>query len=80
MSDLPALLIGSLDPASRKQAEQNLNAYSVQPGFLPALLQLVLSPSQDRSARLAGGIYLKNLAKMRWEDVCMRIISIVMLS
>ncbi|KAH0580356.1 hypothetical protein H2248_001858 [Termitomyces sp. 'cryptogamus'] len=68
MADLPALLLASLEPTTRKQAEQNLDAVSVQPGFLSHLLRLVLEPSQDRAVRLAGGVYLKNIAKHRWEE------------
>jgi len=69
MSNLPELLLASLDPASRKQAEQNLNSLSVQSGFLTHLLALVLEQSQNRSVRLAGSVYLKNIAKLRWEEV-----------
>lgn len=69
MADLPTLLRASLDPASRKQAEQNLNALSTQKGFLTHLLALVLQQSQDLPVRLAGGVYLKNIAKLRWEEV-----------
>ncbi|KAF5323094.1 hypothetical protein D9611_009310 [Ephemerocybe angulata] len=68
MSDLPKLLLASLDPSSRKQAEQKLYELSVQQGFLTHLLALVLEQSQDRSVRLAGGVYLKNIAKLRWEE------------
>lgn len=69
MADLPNLLLGSLNPATRKQAELSLTDYSTQPGFLSHLLRLVLEPSQDRAVRLAGSVYLKNIAKLRWEDV-----------
>lgn len=69
MADLPNLLVASLKPETRKQAEQNLNTISRQPGFLGVLLQLVLDGSQERSARLAASIYLKNIAKSRWEEV-----------
>jgi exportin-2 (importin alpha re-exporter) len=70
MSDIPALLLASLNPQTRKQAEQSLQAYSTQQGFLPSLLHLVLSPAHDRSVRLAGSVYLKNTIKQRWpEDV-----------
>ena len=69
MADLPALLLASLQPDSRKQAEQSLQALSLQPGFLPHLLTLVLQSSQDRAVRLAGSVYLKNLVKSRWDDV-----------
>ncbi|KAG6828872.1 hypothetical protein H0H92_006481 [Tricholoma furcatifolium] len=68
MADLPSLLLASLNPSTRKQAEQNLNALSVQQGFLSHLLRLVLEPSQDRAVRLAGGVYLKNITKLRWEE------------
>lgn len=69
MAELPVLLVASLKPETRKQAEQNLNSISLQPGFLAALLQLVLNGSQERPARLAASIYLKNIAKTRWDEV-----------
>ena len=69
MADVPTLLLASLQPDTRKQAEQNLAALSAQPGFLPALLQLVLRPDQNPSVRLAGSVYLKNSAKRHWEEV-----------
>jgi hypothetical protein len=69
MADLPNLLVASLKPDTRKQAEQALNAISTQPGFLGVLLQLVLNSTQERPVRLAASIYLKNIAKMRWDEV-----------
>ncbi|KAF9036301.1 CAS/CSE protein [Panaeolus papilionaceus] len=68
MADLPALLLASLNPTTRKQAEQNLSSLSNQPVFLSHLLQLILQSSQDRSVRLAGSVYLKNITKSRWEE------------
>ncbi|KIK96918.1 hypothetical protein PAXRUDRAFT_825478 [Paxillus rubicundulus Ve08.2h10] len=68
MSDIASLLNASLQPASRKQAEQQLNQLTTQQGFLPHLLGLILDSTQERSVRLAGGIYLKNIAKLRWEE------------
>ncbi|PCH33006.1 importin alpha re-exporter [Wolfiporia cocos MD-104 SS10] len=68
MAELPPLLLKSLNPAFRKQAENDLQALSVQSGFLSLLLRLVLDPSQDRAVRLAGSVYLKNVIKSRWED------------
>ncbi|KAN0094806.1 CAS/CSE protein, C-terminus domain containing protein [Tylopilus felleus] len=68
MSDVASLLSASLQPASRKQAEQQLNQLTTQPGFLPHLLALILDSTPDRAVRLAGGIYLKNVAKLRWEE------------
>ncbi|KZP10235.1 hypothetical protein FIBSPDRAFT_963317 [Athelia psychrophila] len=52
-SDLPSLLLASLHPASRKQAEQSLTALTAQPGFISALLQLVLGQgTEERSVHL----------------------------
>ncbi|KAG6841642.1 hypothetical protein C0991_008627 [Blastosporella zonata] len=68
MADLSSLLLASLNPVTRKQAEQSLHAVSAQPGFLSHLLRLVLEASQDRAVRLAGGVYLKNITKLRWEE------------
>ena len=70
MADLPALLQASLNPETRKVAEHNLFNISLQPGFLSHLLLLILEPTQDRATRLAGAVYLKNVAKLRWEEVC----------
>ncbi|KAH9947043.1 Cse1-domain-containing protein [Amylocystis lapponica] len=68
MSELPTLLLASLNPSTRKQAEQSLQTLSAQPGFLSHLLRLVLEQPQDRAVRLAGSVYLKNVTKTRWED------------
>ncbi|KAL0945218.1 hypothetical protein HGRIS_000730 [Hohenbuehelia grisea] len=68
MADLPALLTASLQPSQRKQAEQTLQSLSGQPGFLSSLLRLILEPSLERSVRLAGGIYIKNIAKHQWDE------------
>lgn len=69
MADLPALLKASLNPQTRKLAEQNLNALSTQTGFLTHLLSLVLEQLQDRAIRLSGSVYLKNITKLRWDEV-----------
>jgi exportin-2 (importin alpha re-exporter) len=69
MADLPTLLLSSLNPGTRKEAESALSQYSDQPGFLSALLQLVLSPAAERPVRLAGSVYLKNTVKRKWDDV-----------
>ncbi|KAJ7077918.1 CAS/CSE protein [Mycena belliarum] len=68
MSDLPSLLLASLNPVTRKSAEQNLNALSVQEGFLAHLLRLILDGTNERPVRLAGSVFLKNIAKLRWEE------------
>ncbi|KAI0296781.1 armadillo-type protein [Multifurca ochricompacta] len=66
MSDIPKLLLYSLNPQSRKQAEQSLEAYSRQPAFVIHLLQLVLDVTQDNAVRLAASVYLKNTVKLGW--------------
>ncbi|KAL4072157.1 CAS/CSE protein [Scleroderma yunnanense] len=68
MADVASLLHASLQPATRKQAEQQLHQLTPQDGFLSHLLQLILNKNIDPSVRLAGGIYLKNVAKLRWEE------------
>lgn len=69
-SDLSSLLLASLQPSTRKQAETNLDQLSLQPGFILALLRLILDLSQDRAVRLAASVYLKNVTKLKWEEVC----------
>jgi exportin-2 (importin alpha re-exporter) len=69
MADLSTLLLASLNPATRKEAELNLNSLSTQPGFLSHLLRLVVDQSQDRAIRLSGSVYLKNITKLRWDEV-----------
>ncbi|CAK5267603.1 unnamed protein product [Mycena citricolor] len=68
MSDLASLLLASLNPATRKVAEQSLTELSSQQGFLGHLLGLILDTSKERAVRLAGSVYLKNIAKLRWEE------------
>src|SRR5712664_3737290 len=71
---LPQLLLASLNPQSRQHAESSLNELSLQPGFVAALLRFVLGfdsgVDAERAVRLAGAVYLKNLIKLRWEEVC----------
>jgi exportin-2 (importin alpha re-exporter) len=71
MSDIPKLLLDSLNPHTRKQAEHSLHAYSRQPAFVNHLLQLILDASNDSAVRLAASVYLKNTVRLGWlEDVC----------
>jgi hypothetical protein len=69
MADLPTLLLASLAPDTRKQAEQALSSLADQPGFVEAVLRLVLDQNGDKGARLAGSVYLKNVVKRKWDDV-----------
>ncbi|KAI9448619.1 armadillo-type protein [Lactarius psammicola] len=66
MSDIPKLLLDSLNPHTRKQAEQSLEAYSRQPAFVVHLLRLVLDATQNGAVRLAASVYLKNMVKLGW--------------
>ncbi|KAF7309671.1 Importin N-terminal domain-containing protein [Mycena indigotica] len=68
MADLAALLQASLVPTTRKEAEGQLTQLSRQQGFLSHILRLSLDPTQDRAVRLAGSVFLKNIAKLRWEE------------
>ena len=71
MSDIPKLLLDSLNPHTRKQAEHSLQAYSRQPAFVVHFLQLVLDVANDSAVRLAASVYLKNTVRLGWlEDVC----------
>ncbi|KAG8908300.1 importin-alpha export receptor [Tulasnella sp. 403] len=64
---LPELLLASLSPATRSQAEQTLtNLSTTQPQFLTSLLGLVLESSQPLQARQAAAVYFKNAIKRRW--------------
>jgi uncharacterized MAPEG superfamily protein len=80
MSDIPKLLLESLNPHTRKKAEQALDAYSRQPAFVVHLLQLVLATSNDSAVRLAASVYLKNRVKLGWLDDVGQISSILYVS
>lgn len=76
MADLAALFSASLDPSTRKQAEQALTEASLQQNFALELLGFVLGTTQDRAIRLASGIYFKNTIKRRWNPVSPFVLSI----
>jgi exportin-2 (importin alpha re-exporter) len=69
MVDLSQLLLASLNPSTRKEAEASLTQLSSQPGFPIHLLRLVLNQTENKSVKLAGSVYLKNVVKARWDDV-----------
>lgn len=69
MADLPSLFLASLNPQTRKEAENTLEQLAIQPSFALHLLTLTLNASQDRAVRLASGVYLKNIARKRWDPV-----------
>lgn len=65
---LPEILLASLSPSTRSQAETTLSTLSTtQPQFLTSLLQLVLDQSQQIQARQAAAVYFKNVIKRRWD-------------
>jgi len=76
MADLAALFSASLDPITRKQAEQTLTQASLEQNFALEVLALALSSTQDRAIRLASGIYFKNTIKRRWSPVSSFVTSI----
>ncbi|KDQ12400.1 hypothetical protein BOTBODRAFT_34372 [Botryobasidium botryosum FD-172 SS1] len=61
------LLLASLVPSTRQAAESQLTTVSVQPGFLPHLLQLALDPAQPLQVRQAASVYFKNNVRRRWD-------------
>ncbi|QRV84475.1 exportin-2 [Ceratobasidium sp. AG-Ba] len=65
---VPQLLLGSLNPSTRQQAEKQLAQAAAQPGFLPHLLGIVLAKDQLAEVRMAAAVYFKNAAKRRWGD------------
>ncbi|KZP13769.1 hypothetical protein FIBSPDRAFT_960190 [Athelia psychrophila] len=69
-SDLPSLLLASLHPASRKQVKQSLAALSATPGFIGALLQLVLGQgTQDCSVHFRGRVSQSRFQRRtRWSE------------
>jgi exportin-2 (importin alpha re-exporter) len=69
MSSVPALLAASLSPDKRKVAEAELASLSLQPGFLPHVLQVVLDQAQSLQVRQAACLYFKNQVKRRWDGV-----------
>ncbi|CAF1083384.1 unnamed protein product [Adineta steineri] len=61
-------LQATLSPQLRKQAEEKLTQICKTTGFVPCLLQIVLSEQCDMGARQAGAIYLKNHINTYWSD------------
>ncbi|KAG8694409.1 importin-alpha export receptor [Ceratobasidium sp. 394] len=66
--EVPQLLLGSLDPSTRQQAEKQLAQAATHAGFLPHLLGIVLDKAQRSEVRMAAAVYFKNAARRRWTD------------
>ncbi|KAH3671814.1 hypothetical protein WICMUC_004532 [Wickerhamomyces mucosus] len=62
------LLDLSLNPASSKQAEQELRSQELIQGFPLTLLHVVASSNLKISTRLAGALFFKNYIKRKWID------------
>src|SRR6202041_1695194 len=71
------MLLASLNPQTRKSAEQALISFSNQNDSLVALLAFVLDSRQDKGARLAGAALFKNTIKRRWFEVRIRLLFVV---
>src|SRR5258708_31732060 len=69
MGDIPALFAASLDVALRKPAELQLETLSIQQGFLPYVLQIVLDQSKPLAVRQAPCLFVKKQIRRRWGNV-----------
>ncbi|RKP38845.1 Cse1-domain-containing protein [Dimargaris cristalligena] len=58
----------TLQPATRKQAEQYLNSAQKSPGFIVLLLELAGTDTADPSTRFAASLYFKNFVKKYWDS------------
>ncbi|XP_057289833.1 importin-7-like [Hydractinia symbiolongicarpus] len=56
-------------PEARAEAEARLTQLSTSPGFLPALIQLVMSEDIQIAIRQAAVIYLKNMISRYWREL-----------
>ncbi|CAF1060914.1 unnamed protein product [Adineta ricciae] len=61
-------LQATLVPHMRKQAEDKLAEFWKTSGFIPCLMQIILSEQCDMGARQAGAILLKNHINAYWSD------------
>ncbi|KAJ1930620.1 importin-alpha export receptor [Tieghemiomyces parasiticus] len=57
----------TLQPGTRKQAEQFLQAAEKTPHFIISLLTLAGSDTTDPAVRFAASLYFKNYVKKHWE-------------
>ncbi|KAJ1977879.1 importin-alpha export receptor, partial [Dimargaris verticillata] len=58
----------TLNPANRKQAEQQLQSFERTPHFTLSLLTLVDTSSVDQHVRFAASVLFKNLVKKYWDE------------
>lgn len=62
------ILRATMDPAQRKEAEEQLSQVHKIIGFLPTLLQVIMANEVPIQVRQAGVIYLKNLVTSSWHE------------
>ncbi|KAK9704355.1 importin-alpha export receptor [Basidiobolus ranarum] len=68
LNALSEYLKQTLDPNTRRQAEQYLYSVEKNPNFSLLLLTLVENPSADPSVRFAAALLFKNFVKRNWEQ------------
>ncbi|KAK2188208.1 hypothetical protein NP493_140g03054 [Ridgeia piscesae] len=68
VNKLVEVLQATLQPNQREEAERQLNEVHKIIGFVPTLLQVVMSDQLDKPVRQAGVIYLKNMVCQFWEE------------
>ncbi|KAF7731911.1 importin-alpha export receptor [Apophysomyces ossiformis] len=56
----------TFNPATQKQAEQQLSAVEVQQGFPILLLKLISDENIDQTLRFAGALFFKNYVRRHW--------------
>ncbi|KAG0191747.1 importin-alpha export receptor [Apophysomyces sp. BC1034] len=56
----------TFNPATQKQAEQQLAAVEIQQGFPLLLLKLISDENVDQTLRFAGALFFKNYVKRHW--------------
>lgn len=66
LASLATLFQQTLNPAQRKEAEEQLAQLVLQPRFAFLLLALMQSDAASTAIRLAAAIQLKNVCKTRW--------------
>ena len=68
ITKLCEVLRATLQPNQREQAEEQLSEVHKIIGFVPTLLQVIMSDQLDIPVRQAGVIYMKNMVCQFWEE------------
>ena len=67
LETIAQFLSQTLNPATRKQAEQALSLVEPNPQFALLLMQII-EKSADTSVKSCAAIYFKNFIKRRWSQ------------